>query len=162
MRIEILIAISLIILSGCLVGTQEESNISRVIDGDTVETNSGEKVRLIGVDTPEKFGKVNTDEFRGVTNESCLKKYSYEATSFMEMNIEGEEVILERDILTGNRGSYGRLLRYINHSETDYNRKLVEKGLARVYTESSFTRKSKYINAEEKARGENIGLWSCN
>lgn len=161
--IFILIIIS-IIFSGCvsLTQTNENAEISRIVDGDTVEISSGEKIRLIGVDTPEKFGEVNTEEFESVENKTCLKEYAYKATKFMEENLEDKKVNMSTDYLVGDKGSYGRKLRYIEHNGTDYNKRLVEQGLARVYTEKSSIRMDSYLEEEKQARKNKKGLWSCN
>lgn len=66
-----------------------------VIDGDTVELKTGERVRLIGMDAPEQ-----------------KQLYSTRATKRLEDMLEGhEDVVLERDIR--NLDCYERLLRYI-------------------------------------------------
>ena len=72
----------------------ETSVVSRVIDGDTVELIDGERVRLIGIDTPEKGNK-------------CYKESAIRLSEL----VEGKDVILERDVEDKDR--YGRLLRFI-------------------------------------------------
>ncbi len=68
--------------------------VARVIDGDTIDLDNGERVRFLGIDTPE-IGE-------------C---YYAESTEFVRSWLEGETVRLERDIR--NRDIYDRLLRYI-------------------------------------------------
>lgn len=159
----IVLIIFSMLFSGCLAITQtnEDTKISRIVDGDTVELSSGEKIRLIGVDTPEKFGEVDTGEFEGVENKTCLKEYAYKATKFMEENLESKRVNMSKDYLLGNKGSYGRKLRYIENDGKDYNKILVKKGLARVYTEKSSIRMDSYIEEKRQARQDKKGLWSC-
>lgn len=70
--------------------------IVRVIDGDTVEIEGGERVRLLGIDTPERGQE-------GFT----------EASDFLRDLIEGKRVRLERDPDHDDRDFFGRLLRHV-------------------------------------------------
>ena len=74
--------------------TSTQVLVTRVIDGDTIDIATGERVRFLGVDTPE----------RG----ECF--YS-ESTDFVREWLEGEAVRLERD--ERETDIYDRLLRYI-------------------------------------------------
>ena len=76
------------------------SLVTKVIDGDTIEIEGGEKVRLIGVDTPE-----TVDPKKSV---GCFGK---EASNKNKQLVEGKKVILESDSEDMDR--YGRLLRYV-------------------------------------------------
>jgi len=78
---------------------QTQSNVTqvtvlRVIDGDTLELASGERVRLIGVDAPE-LGRPGANE----------------ATQFVRERTEGRTVWLEAD--GADRDRHGRLRRYV-------------------------------------------------
>ena len=72
----------------------ESAMVSRVIDGDTIELDTGERVRFIGIDTPE-IGEPLADE----------------ATLFVENLILGQRVWLEPE--GRNEDRFGRLRRYI-------------------------------------------------
>jgi len=76
-----------------------DDTVIRVIDGDTFELATNDKVRLICVDTPE-LGDVG----------------SYEAKDFLEFLILNKEVRLEKDISETDK--YGRLLRYVYVNES--------------------------------------------
>ena len=71
--------------------------VARVIDGDTFEIETGEKVRLIGIDAPESVHPTKEDECYGETSSKVLKEL-----------IEGKSVYLEKDVSETDR--YGRLL----------------------------------------------------
>ena len=60
---------------------------NRVIDGDTIELSNGEKIRLIGVDTPETKHPRKPVEY-----------YGKEASAFTKKMVEGKEVRLEYDV----------------------------------------------------------------
>lgn len=89
------------------------SQVKRVIDGNTIELINGEKVRLIGIDTPEskpnkkaqKDAERTGDDLEAITN---MGKQAYEYTKRL---VEGKEVRLEFDV--GQRDKYERLLAYV-------------------------------------------------
>ena len=72
----------------------EEAHVSRVVDGDTIEISTGERVRFIAIDTPER-GEPGFEE----------------STAFVRDLIEGQTVWLEADGDDTDR--FGRLRRYI-------------------------------------------------
>jgi len=90
------------------------SIVSKVIDGDTIEINTGERVRLIGINAPE-----------------IGQPYYEESANRLKQLIEGKTVILEEDL--ENKDQYGRLLRYIFLGNVNINIKLVREGYATVY-----------------------------
>lgn len=76
------------------------TEVKRVVDGDTFETAAGEKVRLIGVNTPET-----------VKPGSPIQPYGKQASAFTKGKLTGQSVYLFAD--TGDKDKYGRLLRYV-------------------------------------------------
>jgi micrococcal nuclease len=115
--------------------------VSRVIDGDTVELTTGEKVRLLGINAPE-------------TGQSC----SLEAKTNLEQLTLNKTVFLEKEI--EDTDTYGRLLRYVWVDNTLVNELLVEQGLAHVYM---FGEDSEYevrlTSAQQKAIDGGGCLW---
>lgn len=115
--------------------------VARVIDGDTFELITGERVRLIGIDTTEK-------------GEKCYQ----EAKDRLRELVEGKDIILEKDATDKDR--YGRLLRYVYLDDTFINWLLVREGLARMDTIEPNT---KYTQEFEQAfllaRNEDGCLW---
>lgn len=85
--------------------------VSRVVDGDTVELNNGERVRLLGIDTPER-GECHAET----------------ATQRLATLVQGQRVTLVRD--GEDRDHYGRLLRYIDVNGVDAGYTLIQEGLA--------------------------------
>ncbi|MFH1866514.1 MAG: thermonuclease family protein [Patescibacteria group bacterium] len=121
--------------------------VARVIDGDTIELESGEKVRYIGIDTPES---VSTR-----TSVQCFGKEAWEYNRFL---VEEERVSLEKDIT--DRDKYGRLLRYVYVGEIMVNLKLVQEGYATSYTyPPDIKYQEQFMVAEQQAREQNKGLW---
>lgn len=107
--------------------------VSRVIDGDTFVLDTGERVRLICIDTPEK-GQVGFNEAR-------LK--------LAEFVMSGGSVTLEKDV--SDVDMFGRLLRYVyvdrNGTSINVNGELVRLGLAKV---SRYPPDEKYCGDFEK------------
>ena len=96
--------------------------VTRVVDGDTIVLSNGERLRYIGVDTPEtKHPKKG------------LQCYGKEASAFNKKLVEGKKVKLEFDVQQKDR--YGRLLAYVYLEDgTFVNAELLRKGYAQVMT----------------------------
>lgn len=120
--------------------TRREVEISRVIDGDTVETVHGERIRVKGIDATEYY-------------EEC----SEEATEKLKEWIDGEEIEIEAK----GEDIYDRTLGYMFSDSNNLNVKLVEEGLAySEYHEPDIKYIDEFIEAERAAIRENRGcLW---
>lgn len=124
-------------------------NVSRVVDGDTVEVSpaidSNADVRLIGVDTPETYGGV--------------EPYGRQASAFAESVLSGQRVALEFDVERIDQ--YGRLLAYVYLPDGSmFNETLVRQGYAQVATFPPNVRYTeRFLAAQEQARLEGAGLW---
>ena len=128
-----------------------QATVERVIDGDTVELTNGERVRLIGVDTPES-----------VKPNSPVEPYGKEASLYTQKHLAGQEVILRFDVETRDR--YDRLLAYLYLPDgTFFNEKLVREGYARIMTiPPNVAYAELFLEAEREAREQNRGLWALN
>lgn len=126
----------------------QKAVVSYVIDGDTFIIESGEHVRLIGVDTPEKAGPYTAAEYFGE-----------EATAYTRNALEGKTIYLAKDISEKDR--YNRLLRYIYLEDGSFfNLKLVEEGIARAVVYPPDEKYSEQLReAEQTAQQAGIGLW---
>lgn len=129
--------------------------VKRVIDGDTIELSTGEKVRYIGVDTPELH-----DPKKPV---QCFAKEAMEQNKKL---VEGKTVRLEKDVSDVDR--YKRLLRYVYITNpvaspgailiNDY---LIRQGYGYAATFPPDVKHSQeFIQAQTEARENNRGLWS--
>ena len=152
--------------SGPSSGSEWTVEVTRVIDGDTMEVRfpNGEvdTIRLLGVDTPETYGQNDPAEFDGIPDTTAghdhLANWGDRATAVATDELDGQEVRIAVDPEADRRGSFGRLLVYVSYDGSDFNRKLLDRGLARMY-DSSFSKRSEYQDAEAQAQRENIGLW---
>jgi len=124
----------------------KEGLVKYIIDGDTIILTNGEKIRYIGIDTPE----------RG----QCWYR---QAKEFNRKLIGGKKIRLELD--KGNRDRYQRLLRYVYVVDQDgvekfVNLELVKAGLARA---KEYKPNIKYHlqlkEAENYAKLNKLGLW---
>jgi len=94
----------------------EEVFVLDVIDGDTFTTLEGEKVRLLGINSPE-------------LGQRCYE----EAKKYLETLILGKKVRLEKEA-GENKDIYGRLLRYVFTKDGIFvNEKIVREGYAKTY-----------------------------
>ncbi len=125
--------------------------VTAVVDGDTIEIEGGQRVRLIGVNTPE-----TVDPRRAV---QCFGK---EASAYTKSLIEGKRVRLEKDVSEVDK--YGRLLRYVYLPDgTFINLKLVQGGYAQASAYPPDTaHKDAFQTAQTEAKEAQRGLWgSC-
>lgn len=123
--------------------------VTRVIDGDTIEIEGGEKVRYIGIDTPETMDPRKPVQCFGVESSKKNKEL-----------VEGKTVRLEKDIT--DRDKYNRLLRYVWLDNTLINLSLVEGGFAYSYSyPPDIKYQDKFVVAQKEAREAKVGLWSA-
>ena len=128
--------------------TPEERLCVRVIDGDTLEVDHGEHVRLIGVDTPE------TVDPRGP-----VEALGKEATAFTRHLAEGKKVRLEFDRETVD--AYGRTLAYVYlPDQTLLNSEIIRQGYGHAYTHFPFRYEREFVLLEREARVAGRGLWA--
>lgn len=121
----------------------------RVIDGDTVVLDGGERVRLIGVDTPEVHHPKKPVQYFG-----------RQASAFTERLVEGKLVRLEFD--QTRRDRYGRTLAYLRLEDgTFVNLEIVRMGYGFAYTKFPFRYMDEFRAAERTARMNNAGLWAA-
>jgi len=118
----------------------EPAFVTRVIDGDTVETDIGE-IRLLGINTPE----------RG-------KAYYQEAKDFLKQ-IENQSVEVLRD--KEDEDKYSRKLRYVFYNNMLINTEILQQGLGTSFMIEDLNDKykNKLVSAEEFARKQGIILW---
>jgi micrococcal nuclease len=126
----------------------------RVVDGDTIDVqvnNTDERVRLIGIDTPETK-KPNTP----------VQCYGHEASAFTTSLLPvGTQLYLERDAEA--RDVYGRLLAYVYRSADGLfvNDEIIRKGYARLLTiPPDVAHADDFVDANKAARADDIGLWA--
>jgi micrococcal nuclease len=133
-------------------GEEAGVTVVRVTDGDTVkvmpEIDGEDRVRLIGVDTPE------TDP------ERVLEPYGEEAARFTQRSLEDQNVTLEFDV--EGEDDYGRLLAYVYLPDgLMFNEMLLREGYAQVATFPPNTRYlERFEDAQREAREARRGLWS--
>lgn len=124
--------------------------VKRVIDGDTIELDNGDKVRYIGINTPETVDPRKPVE--------CFGK---EASAKNKELVEWKLVRLEKDV--SDKDQYGRLLRYVYVTDIFVNDQLVHDGYAQVSTFPPDVKyKDLFLASQTYARENNLGLWkSC-
>lgn len=128
--------------------TAETFKVTRVIDGDTIEIEGGERVRYIGIDTPET-----------VDPRKPVQCFGIEASKKNKELVEGKTVRLEKDVT--DKDKYGRLLRYVWVDSLFVNLELVKQGFAFSYTyPPDVKHQAEILAAEAEAREANRGLWT--
>ncbi|MFZ1627172.1 MAG: thermonuclease family protein [Candidatus Moraniibacteriota bacterium] len=122
--------------------------VTRVIDGDTFEIEGGERVRLIGIDTPET-----------VKPNSLVECFGKESSDYLKQLIEGKSVRLEKD--KTDRDRYARLLRYVYLGDQFINKDLVRDGYAKSVGYRPDVRHQEELDkAEQETRAAGRGRWA--
>jgi micrococcal nuclease len=128
------------------------ASISKVTDGDTIRVifqGHDERVRLIGIDTPEVPWYGGQGECFGV-----------EAGLFARNRLSGRSVRLAFDV--EHRDRYGRLLAYVYVDRELFNLTLVQRGYARADPHPPNVRMAElFSRAEGQAQAAGRGLWSA-
>jgi micrococcal nuclease len=131
-----------------------------IYDGDTIEVAQAGKVRLLGIDTPEREASERDRFFLnlGVPPER-LRQISAEGMRFLIGAVKGKQVRLTFD--GDRRDRHGRLLAYVTLPDGRMlNRLLLENGHAVVYRRFDFRLKEEFLAAEKEAQNRKLGLWS--
>lgn len=138
-----LVLVTLVSSAEPLAHQESSCVVSQVVDGDTFHCRDGRKVRLIGIDSPER-----RQSFGSVASHALLK-----------MLPSGTVVRLERDVAPTDR--YGRVLAHVWVGATLVNEAMVRDGWAVLYTVPPNV---KYVDrlgrAQKEARARGTGLWA--
>jgi micrococcal nuclease len=125
-------------------------DVVRVVDGDTIIINFNgkeERVRMIGIDTPETVHPTKP-----------VEQFGPEASEYTKRRLEGKKAGMELDVQ--ERDQYGRLLAYVWVDGVMINNELLEEGLAVV---STYPPNVKYVElfrqTEKKAKEEKKNIW---
>lgn len=127
--------------------------VTYIVDGDTIDVDmSGktERVRLIGVDTPETK-KPDTP----------VQCYGPQASDYTKKTLTGKSVRLEADPQDDNRDRYGRLLRYVYLQDGSLlDETLITQGYGFAYLSFPFSKKAEFAKAQTAAQNAKRGLWA--
>jgi len=145
------LAAALTLAAACQAKSQSsvpEAVVTRVVDGDTVHLDTGERVRLVGIDTPELEKEGRPAEF-----------LAHKAKAELARMTQGKKIRLEYDQLRYDH--YGRLLAYLFLPDgTFVNAEMVRQGWARVYLIPPNLRfKEELVQAQRQALETRHGIW---
>ena len=130
--------------------------INRVVDGDTIDVtidlgfdlSKKERVRVAGVDTPEKR-----------TRDLEEKELGYDATNWLKEKLDGaisgDDDLIIRTELVGGMGKYGRLLGwlYIGDAQVSLNELMIEEGYAWSYDGGTKQKNFEELREIRRAKG---------
>lgn len=124
------------------------ATVTNVVDGDTIDLDSGERIRYLLVDTPESTG--------GATD--C---FGQNAKQFNHDLVLGKQVTLRYDTECTDR--FGRLLAYVSVGDQEINSLLVERGYACVLyiPPNGADRRTEFETLEVQAKAAGRGMWAA-
>jgi len=144
------IIIIAIVLSGCYESDYSNYNfkVVYIYDGDTVKLSNGEKVRYIGIDTPEMN-----------YNNPPAEYFAQEAKEYNAKLVLGKKVKLEFDVV--KRDKYGRLLAYVYIDGKHISQDMIERGFAKVLMIPPNLKFADYfLTLQNLAKEEKRGIWA--
>tara|TARA_B100002019_G_scaffold234313_1_gene208495 strand:- start:232 stop:648 length:417 start_codon:yes stop_codon:yes gene_type:complete len=135
--------------------------INRVVDGDTIDVTidlgfdlyKKERVRIAGVDTPEKRTRDLEEKELGIDATNWLKEK-------LDGAISGDDDLVIRTELVGGVGKYGRLLGwlYIGDSNLSLNEMMIEQGYAWAYDGGTKQKNFEELREIRRAHGTYISI----
>ena len=135
--------------------------VTRAVDGDTLVLENGERVRLIGIDTPEmhESAKLNRDAMRSKQDVETIKQLGRISYEFTKRLVEGKRVRLEFDVERYDK--YKRILAYVYLTDGVFvNAEIVKQGYASLMTYPPNVRYADlFLKLYQEARSNRRGLW---
>lgn len=124
----------------------QTATVARVVDGDTIELTTGEKIRYLMINTPETTGGKN----------EC---FGQNAVTFNRDLVEGKQVSLSYDVECTDR--FDRTLAFVTVDGQEVNRLMVERGFACVLIipPNGAARADEFKALEAEAKAASRGLW---
>ena len=155
-----LLLVLLIIFPYTAAAASLQGIVTWVYDGDTLKIAGIGKVRLLGIDSPEREAGRRDRNFRKLGAKADLRAIHDQALRFNIQAVKGRQVVLKCD-QGDQRDRYGRLLAYVYLPDGRLlNQLLLENGLAIVYRRFDFTLKPAFLEAEQTAQAHDVGMWS--
>ena len=127
-------------------------DIEYVYDGDTYQiwiNGKKEKIRVLGIDTPEKTG--------GFRPEGC---FGNDASAYAKKKLRNKKVGLLQPKNHESTDKYGRLLRYVFLDGEDFGAHLIQEGYAFSYKRFPHPRLKYYNQLEKEAQKNKKGMWN--
>jgi len=137
----------ILVLVGCG-GGPDTAKVTRIIDGDTIELEGGERIRYLMVNTPETTGGKN----------EC---FGQEAVAFNTDLVLNKEVELRYDV--EKMDQFGRTLAYVTVDDREVNTLIVDRGYGCVLhiPPNGDDRAQEFEMLEQTARLSMRGLWGA-
>ena len=130
--------------------------INRVVDGDTIDVTidlgfdlfKKERVRVAGVDTPEKRTRDLEEKELGIEATNWIKEA-------LDSAISGNDDLVIRTELVGGMGKYGRLLGwlYVGDAEVSLNEQMIAEGYAWPYDGGTKNKNFEELREIRRAKG---------
>lgn len=134
--------------------------VAEVTDGDTLRLVNGERVRLIGIDTPEAYenAKLLKDSRRTGQDKEVIIAQGKKASQYTKTLLEDMAVRLEYDVQKYDR--YGRVLAYVYVGDVFVNAEIVKQGYAYVMTIAPNVKYADlFRRLYQEAKESKRGLW---
>ena len=148
--LSIVITVLPLLFTGCeeLPQGDYSSSVVYIYDGDTIKLANGDKIRYLGIDTPEMNYKNPPPEH-----------FAKDAKEFNESLVAGKTVRLEFD--TQKRDKYNRLLAHVYVNNIHVNARMIEEGYAKILIIPPNTKYAdQFLRLQRIAKEQKKGIWS--
>lgn len=140
--------------------------VTRIVDGDTIDVSvigrGRERIRLLGIDTPEVYEseKLDRDAQQTGLSREAIQALGRLASDYTRRHLDGKDVGLELDVQQRDR--YGRLLAHIWLADgTLFNMQIIRDGYAQILTiPPNMKYTDVFLACQREAREQGRGLWS--
>lgn len=147
LKIAILIGLTFLMLTACRTSKVMYATVKLINDGDTVTLENGEKVRYMGIDTPEVGYEKKKPE-----------PFGREAALFNRKLVLGKRVRLE--VPKERKDRFGRLLAHLfTTDDLLVGEALLLEGLASCFPFEPHPYEKRYLKAQREAMKQKRGLW---
>jgi len=166
-KVILLLFLMALVITGCQTSCGKDSVynnilVTRAVDGDTLVLENRQRVRLIGIDTPEmhESNKLYRDAQRSGQSIESIQRLGRQAYEFTKKLVEGKRVRLEFDVERYDK--YKRILAYVYLGDgTFVNAKIVEEGYASLMTYPPNVKYADlFLKLYRQARQNQRGLWN--
>jgi micrococcal nuclease len=160
-RLRLLPIVFLLVIPASSAAEHDWRTVERVVDGDTLLLDGEERVRLIGVDTPEKHPskKLDRDAERSGRDKAVIQELGERASVFVQELCEGKKVWLEFG--EEKKDKYDRTLAYVHLEDGRVlNEVIIVEGYGKAYTVFPFQYMERYLELQKVAREEERGLYA--
>lgn len=154
------IALCVLCLFGLLSAKQFNGFVIKVVDGDTINilsnNNENLKVRILFIDTPEKYGgaKLEKDSIKSNIQTKKLQELGKASSSYANYFFKKGDFV---QVFSDAKDQYGRLLGVVFKNNINYSAQIIKDGYSCIYKKAPYPKELQQLLIS--AKNQKVGLW---